>query len=285
MPLDAHSFVAPRVASGDQQLANLGQPQRVWAVGSLYGRYGALMQLHEVLAKRLKPRDRLVYLGNYLGGHTLWGGEGVSLLDELINFRNAIIALPGFFAEDIVFLRGQREAMLHQLLRLPFQRHPASWLGTALNLGFESYLTAYDGMEPLAHSIEGGLIALNHWVSNFRARMAHEAGHIEFFDSLSSCAATTYERIPRQIVLVPAGLAETHNLALQYENLVWPNTDIRTLQHYMGASRVVRGQSFDAGPPDPKAFVLSLDGKDDLEGKLHVACLDPQGQILDMLTF
>lgn len=287
MPFDALNHSSKQL-QGDERLTLLGAPQRVWAVGSLYGRYGAVCQLHEVLARRLKPRDRLVYMGNYLGTHGVWTGEGQALIEELVNFRNAYIAIPGFFADDFVFLKGPREDLLQQLLRLPFQRHPERWLGHAMQRGLEGYIVAYGGLDTLYSIINEGLITLNKWTHNFRESVRAQPGHEAFFDHLSSCAATRYLHTDKQIGLVPAGLDPIMPLALQYDELIWPARDIRTLTSATGFSRIIRGQSFTPNlkpAQDNRNFVFDLDGGDGLEGRIYAGCFDAQGHLLDMVSF
>ena len=63
--------------------------------------------MHERLYHSLKPGDRIVYLGNYLGA----SAEIILALDELLSFRRTIMALPGGFACDVVFVRGSQEEM------------------------------------------------------------------------------------------------------------------------------------------------------------------------------
>ena len=286
MPFDALQTAHVRL-HGDEKLAPLGEPARVWAIGSLYGRYGALTQLHEELAGKIRPKDRIVYLGNYLGSHTLWTGEGLALLDELIAFRNAVIAIPGFFASDVVFLKGGHEDLLIQLLRLPFQRQPAQWLVDALDNGLESYLASYGMFESLIANIDKGLIALNHWANHMRKAMRAHAGHETLLENLNSAALTAYSHFSGQIMLVPSSLDPRLPLHLQYENLVCPSADadIASLRAYAGCSRLVRGGGSKHMVFNEKTFVLDLDGGDSLNGKLHAVCLDPQGHLIDHLSY
>lgn len=289
MPLDASPSVRARL-HGDSRLAHLGEPSRLWAVGSLHGRYGSLCQLHEALAGALRPGDRLVYLGNYLGAHSLWTGEGLATLDELIAFRNAFIALPGFFARDIVFLRGVHEDLFAQMLRLPFQRNPAQWLTHMLDQGLESYLVPYGMMQGLCSSINQGLIALNHWANGCRRAIATRAGHAPFYDQLNSCAATSYRHLPRQIMLVPAGLDPAHPLHLQYEELLYTSAPLTGIKNYPQCARLVRGalparEARENSSFDAKAFLLTLDDGPALDGKIRAVCLDPQGHIMENLSF
>lgn len=284
MPLDTGAQHIPRL-KGDEHLAQLGRPARIWAVGSLHGRYGALCQLHDHLTRHLRPKDRLVYLGNYLGEHSLWTGEGCALIDELITFRNAVIGIPGFFAEDIVFLKGRGEDMFSETLRLPFQKNPAGWLAVARNHGLECYTSAYTPAQDLDALCSSGLIAMNKWSHAIQQSLKRHRGHAPFLAQLKSAAATGFAKGHGNVALVPAGLHPAYALNLQHELLCWPETDIEALAQYGAYSRIVRGQAFKPAAPEKNRFVLTLDDGAGMDGALYAACLDPQGRILEWLKF
>ena len=94
---------------------------RVWAVAAIHGEAERLRGLHHQIARRFQPRDRLVYLGNYLG----YGSDIVATLDELITYRREVLAAPGMMPQDIVFLRGAQEEMWQKLLQLQGERRAA----------------------------------------------------------------------------------------------------------------------------------------------------------------
>ena len=50
-----------------EKFAELGSPRRIWAVAAINGDVERLSTLHDHLASHFSVRDRLVYLGNYLG--------------------------------------------------------------------------------------------------------------------------------------------------------------------------------------------------------------------------
>jgi len=85
----------------DSRFSHMGNPKRVWAVPAVHGALDRLYQVHEKIGARFQPGDRLVYLGNYLGG-----GQPIETIDELLGFRRDLLALPGMKADDIVYLRG-----------------------------------------------------------------------------------------------------------------------------------------------------------------------------------
>src|SRR5690606_37790686 len=100
---------------------------RIWAVAAIHGEAARLVRLHESLWPRLRAGDRLVYLGNYLGR----GPDIPGTVAELLAFRCAVLAKPGGFACDVVFLRGAQEEMWQKLLQLQFASAPRevfSWM-------------------------------------------------------------------------------------------------------------------------------------------------------------
>lgn len=284
MPLDTSAATLPRL-KGDEQLANLGQPERVWAVGSIYGRYGALVELHNQLEQRIRPRDRVVYLGNYLGAHSSWTGEGIAVIDELIGFRNALIAVPGFFASDVVHLHGQGEDLLRHVRRLPFQKNHAEWVAYALAYGLESYTSPYGTtaleLQELSHQ---GLHAMNKWAHRLGQIVAAHVGHAAFFSQMKT-AAFSKGLMHAAAAFVPAGFDPTFPLAMQHDLLCWPERDVYAVTAWNGYSRVIRGQSFAKEAPNQRPFVLTLDDGLGLNGKLYAACLDASGHMLDWMTF
>lgn len=285
MPLDTSSAALPRL-KGDTRLAALGGAQRIWAIGSIYGRYGALMEAHNMLERRLLPQDRVVYLGNYLGAHSHWTGEGIAVIDELISFRNALIAVPGFFASDVVHLMGQGEDLLRHTRRLPFQKNHAVWLSEALRYGLENYTMPYGtSAAELLELSQQGLHAMNRWCHALTQRMSAHAGHNVFYETLKTAAHTQNKNGLGQAAFVPAGFDAAYSLSMQHDLLCWPEADVAETTRWSGYARVVRGQVFRKEPIHTRRFVLSLDDGAGLEGKLSIACLDSQGQILDFNQF
>ena len=76
------------------KFATLHNANRVWAVASIHGEAGRLSAIHDQIAERFEPGDRLVYLGNYLG----YGKDICATLDRLLSFRRALLAEPGMLA-------------------------------------------------------------------------------------------------------------------------------------------------------------------------------------------
>ncbi len=287
MLLEPGLHAIPRL-KGDERLAPLGKPQRLWVVGSLYGRYGSLCQLHDMLTRTIKAGDRIIYLGNYLGEHSHWTGEGSALINELITFRTTVIAIPGFFTGDVTFLHGRGEDLFQEALRLPFQKNPGSWLCEAKRYGLEWYTSAYGGfdIDGVAHA---GLIGMNRWNHQIKKTMDRQHGHIDFFKELKTAAYTQYQQKQHDIAFVPVGLHPHYSLNLQYDSLCWPEEDIHALTAYQPFARIVRGQALRQIMPEQNRYVLTLDDgrclNGDMNGTLYAACISAQGQMLEWFEF
>ena len=85
-------------------LAPIKPAERIWVVGAINGDHEALRAVHQKLAPRITPGDRLVYLGNYWGDGS--GESVIATINELLLFRRYFIAIDGIDIADNVFLRG-----------------------------------------------------------------------------------------------------------------------------------------------------------------------------------
>ncbi len=279
MSLPAASFADFRPPAASPAAA-LGRPERIWAIGSLHGRHGGLCQLHEMLIRRLRPFERVVYLGNYLGPHSHWTGEGLALIGELVAFRNAIIAIPGFFARDVVFLRGKMEAMVQDLPRLAFLPDAREWAEKALADGLECALGPYGFGPGDLQTATGDRISANRFASEWRRRLAAQPGHLPFFENQFAAARSEG---PHPLAFVPEGFDPRRPLNLQREALTRPLPGGPPPKAWPPYARVIRG----AGGENTgkKGFLLTLDDGKPLDGMIHATCLDAQGGVVEMVSF
>lgn len=281
MPFDATALTAavPR-AHADARVADFSAAPRVWAVGGLYGRLGALDALHEKLHALIQPDDALVYLGNYMGPHSLWTGEGAAIIDALMAFKVKLVQDRGLDTASVVFLKGPGEDLLQSAQRLAFQKEAQAWLDAALAHGLEAYAAAYgvDGAA-LRDAAAQDLFSLNRISHFLQQSIAAHAGHKAFYACLKQAAFHV------RTAFVPAGLNPTHPLHLQSEALCWPDCDLGAGIRIAPWQRVVRGQSYTTHVPDRYASTLTLDDGRSMEGKLHAACLDARGTVVEMLSF
>jgi len=99
--------------------AKIEPEKRIWVIAPLEGDAERLKSLHKKIARNFCVGDVVVYLGNLIGKK----GNGCCAIDEALLFRRAILSIEGTTPDDIVFLRGGQEEMLHflQLFDRAFQ--------------------------------------------------------------------------------------------------------------------------------------------------------------------
>jgi len=246
-------------------------------VAAIHGDADRLCAIHDTIASRLLPGDRLVYLGNYLGR----GASIIATLDELLRFRRDFIARPNMFASDVVYLRGSQEEMWQKLLQLHFAVNPREVLDWMLGQGVEATLQAYGG-DPLRGraAMREGAMAIGRWTASVRQAMAAHAGHRELMSVLRRAAHTDDDGL----LFVNAGLDPRLPLAEQGDALWWGHAAwARLKQPYAGHRCVVRGYGGNAASPDAGPFALTLDGGCGTGGPLVAACLIPDGTVVERL--
>jgi len=261
----------------DQRFAVLRQSKRVWAVAGSHGTPDKLVRLHEALAERWQMGDRLVYLGNWLGR-----GPGVAAgVDEMLRLRRDIMSLPGFFAADIVFLRGMQEEMLQKCLQLQFAVNPAEVLRWMLDQGLAATLEAY-GADIRAGIVAAreGASALARWTGLVRRGLDARPGHRELSLAVRRAAFDADGRL----LFVSAGLDFDRPLAAQGDALWWGGRgfDKREIP-FEGYARIVRGYAANRPGIVAGGFSLTLDGGCGFGGPLLAASLGPDGTILETL--
>ena len=72
------------------KFAVLHSARRVWAVAAIHGEAAAWPGCRPPSSRAPGPGDRLVYLGNFLGG----GPPIRETLDQLLDFRRRLLARP-----------------------------------------------------------------------------------------------------------------------------------------------------------------------------------------------
>ena len=168
-------------------IASLKSYSRVWAVAAVNGELDRLRALHGLLEEKFLEGDRLVYLGNYLGGSS----ATVGLLDELLLVRRAFLARFRLLDRDIVYLRGRQEEMWQKLLQLHLAQDPAAVLEWVLPQGVEFTLKAYGGNPDQGRMwCRDGAQALARWTGSLRDAVRSRPGHGHFFASLKRAAVS-----------------------------------------------------------------------------------------------
>jgi serine/threonine protein phosphatase 1 len=260
-----------------ERFAALRRAARVWAIAAIHGEARRLAAMHDALAARFAPGDRLVYLGNYLG----CGPQIVETMDELLRFRRALIAQPGMFAYDVVYLRGSQEEMWQKLQQLQFAVNPREVLDWMLSHGVAATLAAYGGeaRQGLAAARDGA-VAITRWTNQLRAGVARMPGHQALLSSLRRAAYTD----DGTLLFVHAGVDASRPLEAQGDVLWWGSAGFGEWPaSYQGFRRVVRGFEPSHAGIVRSPYGLSIDGGSGFGGKLVATCLDRTGEIVERI--
>lgn len=261
----------------NEKFAKLGRPRRIWAVAAIHGDVHRLAALHDHLATLIQPGDRLVYLGNLLGR----GPAAFETIDELLSFRRAVLAMPGVLVGDIVYLRGAQEEMWQKLLQLQFAPNPSEVLRWMITQGVEPTLAAYGGaaQDGIVAAREGA-VQVTRWTNRLREAMRLAPGHNNLFAALRRAAFTEGSGV----LLVSAGIDTTRPLAAQGDSFWWGSAGFAKLSEpYEGFTRIVRGYDPSQGGVQVSDLTATLDGGCGRGGKLVGACIDPGGEVLELL--
>lgn len=261
--------------AADKRFARLRKARRIWAIASVHGEADRLARLHDRIAGRFADGDRVVYLGNYFGH-----GEAVGpAIDELLDFRRRILARPGGFACDVVYLRGAHEEMWHKLLQLQFAPDPGAVLNWMVREGIEPTVRAYGGdMRQGFAASRDGPRTITRWTSALRSAMNAVPGHTTLFTSLRHAAVTE----DRQLLFVHAGVDAGQPIETQRDSFWWGDSDILALTApYQGFRRVVRGFDRQRRGLVETEFGVSIDGGAGRGGRLLAIAFATDGTIVD----
>ena len=251
---------------------------RVWAVAAINGEIDRLKELHTVLERQFRPGDRLVYLGNYVGG----GPASTQTLDELLLARRALLARFGLLDSDIVYLRGGQEEMWQKLLQLHLAQDPSTVLEWMLSHGVESTLRAYDGNPDQGRMwCRDGARSLARWTSSLRDSVRSKAGHAHFFASLKRAAVSN----DQAILFVHAGIDTQRPLSAQTDTFWWGMEGYSDFApNYEGFRRIVRGFDSDNSGFSLEGYAITIDNGSEGEGGLEAICLDTEAEVVDRIS-
>lgn len=266
----------------DNRFSSLGTPNRIWAVSAIHGDLDRLIDLHNAIYHKIRPGDRIVYLGNYVG----YGEHGAGCIDEILTFRRLVLSMPGMLCSDLVYLRGQQEEIWQKLLQLQFAPSPGDtllWmLGNGLSNTLYSYgLSQHDGIEACRH----GVMGLTKWTNSIREKVRAHPGH-EIFGTHLTRAAHTNDNSAYPMLFVHAGLDANRNLGDQGDTFWWAADEFETITApYLPWQKVIRG--FD---PRHKGVVTNcvtatIDGGCGFGGDLVCAGIESDGKMPEILQF
>ena len=262
---------------GTEVYAVIERPRRIWAVAAINGDLPRLVALHDEMARRYAPGDRIVYLGNYLG----IGADGPGVLDELVAFRRLALTAPGAEPWDIAYLRGTHEEMWQKLLQLQFAPNPLEVFEWMLKQGMDAPLRAYGlNVEEGRRRCREGALSITRWSGRIAAAMHARPGHDELFASLRRYATTG----EGGLLFVHAGLDARRPLSEQGDAFWWGGAYFEAMDApYEGYRRVIRGADRLRRGRWERAASLSLDGGAGHGGPLIAAALEANGAIVDLI--
>lgn len=263
--------------ASSQIFATLSDYNRVWAVASVHGEVERLMALHAGLWEKLRPGDRLVYLGNVIGR----GPYSSQTIDELLIFRRAVMTLQPSEQPQVVFLRGAQEEMWQKLLQLQFATDPRGVLEWMLQQGVAETLASYGlGVEDARRAAGSGAVGLTRWTQALRSAIQAAPGHYDFMAAVRRAAMTD----DGSLLFVNAGLDPSRPLEAQRDSFWWSSSSFSRLDQPFGDyRRVVRG--FDRNRPGLEVgeFAATLDAGCGFGGPLLAACILPDGTFEEAL--
>ena len=280
------SYQTPLKKQIDCRFANLGAPERIFAIPSIHGHLEKLHGLHESIYTQFQPGDRLIYLGNYTG----YGPHSRQTIDAILNFRRCLLSIPGVLPSDIVFLRGTQEEMWQKLMQLQFAPNPSLIMDWMLDRGIAQTLESY-GMclfeaQRIAHE---GVIRISRWTQKLRTAIHNNAGHDIFGAQLKRAAYTdcAYTKINScaPLLFVNAGVDFTKPLEEQGDCLWWGNAQFGQVQlSYSPYRRVFRGYDPKCGGLAETSLTATLDNDTMLSGNLVYAQIGHDGTIIDIVN-
>lgn len=266
-----------------EKFAELGAPRRIWAVAAVHGELDRLTALHDHLASRFSVRDRVIYLGNYLGVDSRHNG---AVFDEVLAFRSALLSKDGMVPSDIIYLRGPAEEAWMRLLRLQFAPMPLQSIEKLLMSGVEAYLRLYGvSINDTKSMARAGSVAITRWTNQLRALQRMSPGHESLMCGMRRAAYTYAPPGQEKILFVPAGFDPSRSLEDQGESLWWTSATFRVAGRAQNIySRIVRGfDSVNTGPILQEAAV-TLDAGCGRGGPLMCGCFTPNGKLTEIIA-
>lgn len=266
------------MSDGDK-FGHLGRPRRIWAVPACHGDTAQLDRIHLAIADRFVVGDRLLYLGNYLGG-----GDPAGTIDRLLAFRTYLLAAPGMIADDLIYLRGVHEEIWSKLLQIQFAPNPQEVLRWMLDRGAEATLRAYGGEARLGlAAAREGAVAMTRWTNGLRETMRRQPGHNTFMSVLRR-AALTEETDAGRLLFVHAGIDPAQGLAKQGDSFWWDAEGFtKTTAPFENFKRVFRGCDPAGDGLKLDGYAVTLDAGCGNGGPLIAAMIMPDGRIVDII--
>lgn len=271
----------------DCRFANLGSPERIFAVPSIHGNLNKLHAVHEGIFQQFRPGDRLIYLGNYTG----YGAHSRQTINAILNFRRFILSIPGVQPSDIVYLRGTQEEMWQKVLQIQFAPNPAQILEWMLSQGLAQTMESYDVcLNEAQRVVHEGVIRLSRWTESVRQKVYNNAGHDIFGAQLkraayTDCHMNKVHGTCSPVLFVNAGIDASRPLEDQNDCFWWGHPHFKSIQSPYGMfQRIIRGYDPQNGGLDISGIAATLDNNSGRGGDLVYAEIAGNGEYLNVLA-
>ena len=269
----------------DCRFANLGSPERIFAIPSIHGDLQRLHSVHESIWNQFRPGDRLIYLGNYTG----YGSYSKETVDSILSFRRCILSIPGVLPTDIVYLRGTQEEMWQKLMQLQFAPNPSLVLEWMLDKGLAQTMESYgvDVREAMRVSREG-VIRLARWTERARHAVYSNEGHDIFSSQFKRAAFTDCAMVNTNVcsplLFVNAGIDATRSLDEQGDCFWWGHSYFKNIKFpYNPYQTVFRGYDPENCGININGVTATLDNNCGRGGNLVYAEIAGSGEVLNIL--
>lgn len=262
---------------------DLGTPKRIWAIPSLHSDVNSLISIHDQLLEHFVAGDKIIYLGNYTG----YGKQPIETITEILTFRRLILATPGVFPNDLIYLRGAQEEIFEKLWQLhyaPDAEQVLLWmLGNGLAPTLEACgVSTHEALEAVRH----GSKFMSQWINKTRKFIRSHIDYDAFYINMKRAAIRSGDSQDDEsfMLFVNSGFDFNKTLDEQADAFWWNGDNFdKTKDKYATFDWVVRGY-------DPKhrgIFIrkhyATLDNGVGFGGDLICAALDQKGDIAHYL--
>jgi len=258
----------------------MGTPNQIWAIPSIHADVERLTALHDAIYPKIRPGDRLIYLGNYTG----YGDYSHETITEILIFRRMVLAKAGMKATDIIYLRGFQENLWQRLYQLPYNLFPVEELLDIMSNGLGATMQSY-GICPHqgVNAAKEGTIALPRWVHNIRQILRTHAGHDRFMVHQQR-AAYTHNVEDCSLLFVNAGIDNSKALSEQKDSF-WMQPDLfdNMTQSYAPFNKIVRGFDPARNGMHLNSITATLDAGCGFGGPLTCTQMSARGEFVEVL--
>lgn len=270
----------------DFRFAELRKPRRIWTISSIYGDFARLYSIHNTIIDNLCAGDRVIYFGNYAGKlKDINRHCPIMTINQILQFRKAILSVAGVKPSDIVFLRGVQEELWQKLLQLQFAHNPSEIFEWIIANGAEQTLLGYGGsVEDGRRAIREGTLGISRWTNYLRKNIRMCKGHTEFYSSIKRAAFTQNDIA---MLFVHSGIDISKPLISQGDNFWWKSQNFNNIDRPYGKFHyIIRGCDPKAGGIHINGVTMCLDSNtaDMQEPPITTSLLDANGEILDIIA-